>query len=137
MTETSFAQFEPTKVNRFVAKFGEPFKIPNYVIKEVARPSFKMVNCGIKWDDMVFTMFDPIVPSTSQAIMEGLRELRKQDSQQIKINLKLLDPVGSSIEEWDIIGTIDYIDFGYLDWNSGESLNIKVAINVQYAILQY
>lgn len=132
-----FKQFEPKNSNRFYVKFGDPFNIPIYVIKEVQRPSFKMANCGIQWNDMIFTMYDPITPSTSQAIFEGLRKLRMQDSQQIKINLKLLGPIGDSIELWDIVGTIDYIDFGYLDWNSGDPLNIKVNIKVLHAILQY
>jgi hypothetical protein len=82
-------------------------------------------------------MYDPISPSTSQSIMYGLRELRKKDSQQIKVNIKLLGPVGDIVEEWDVIGEIDYIDFGHLDWSSGETLNIKVAMKVHYAILQY
>jgi hypothetical protein len=132
-----FEQFEPKKSNRFHVKFGDPFNIPIYVIKEVQRPSFKMANCGIRWDDMVFTMYDPISPSTSQSIMYGLRELRKKDSQQIKVNIKLLGPVGDIVEEWDVIGEIDYIDFGHLDWSSGETLNIKVAMKVHHAILQY
>jgi hypothetical protein len=132
-----FIPFEPKKNNKFNVTFGEPFNIPTNVIKEFQRPSPKLTKTGIKWDDMVFTMYDPISPSTSQSIMDGLRELRKKDNPQIKVNIKLLGPIGDIVEEWDVIGEIDYIDFGHLDWSSGEQLNIKVAMKVQYAVLQY
>jgi hypothetical protein len=129
--------FEPKKESRFIVKFGKPFFIPEYVINQTARPSFKKTNSGMKWDNMVFTMYDPIAPSTSQALMDGLKALKTQDSQSIDVTIQILDPVGSSIEKWKITGEINSIDFGKLNWKSDDNLMINVYFDVHYAILDY
>lgn len=130
-----FKTFEPKKENRFIINIGEPFNIPEYVIKATSRPSIKTTNAGYRWEKMIFEMYDPISPSTSQAIMNGLEKLKKQDCQDITITINLVDPVGTSIEKWKVIGNIDLIDFGRLDFNSDEQLTIKLYFNVHYAIL--
>lgn len=130
--------FEPKKTNRYVVSFSAPFKIPQYVIHKTTRPSFKKTKKDvIVWDDMVFSMYDPIAPSTSQALMDGIRELRKQDSYEIQVTIQGLDPVGNVIEEWVVTGEIDRIDFGTLDWKSDEPLTINVFFKVRYAQLNY
>jgi hypothetical protein len=96
-----------------------------------------MTNGGHKWEEMVFSMYDPIVPSTSQSLMTGLRELRKLDDQTIEVNLTLLGPVGDKVEEWLIKGTINKVDFGTLDWETTEPLIIKLHLNVTYCVLLY
>jgi len=130
-----FKTFEPKKENRFIINIGEPFNIPEYVIKATSRPSIKTTNAGYRWEKMIFEMYDLISPSTSQAIMNGLEKLKKQDCQDITITINLVDPVGTSIEKWKVIGNIDLIDFGRLDFNSDEQLTIKLYFNVHYAIL--
>ena len=39
-----FKTFEPKKENRFIINIGEPFNIPEYVIKATSRPSIKTTN---------------------------------------------------------------------------------------------
>jgi hypothetical protein len=129
--------FEPKKENRFIVKFGKPFFIPEYVINQTARPSFKKTNSGMKWDNMVFTMYDPITPSTSQSLMDGLRVLRTHDSQIIDVVIQIMDPVGTIVEEWKVTGEINSIDFGKLYWKSDEALMINVYFDVHYAVLNY
>ena len=129
--------FEPKVENRFIVKIGKPFNIPPYVISSAKRPSFTKANNGIKWDDMVFTMYDPITPSTSQTIMEGLKKLENQESQSIEITIQVMGPVGDAVEEWKIIGEIDSIDFGRLDWKSDETLMIELYLKTQYVTLNY
>jgi len=82
-------------------------------------------------------MYDPIVPSTSQSLMTGLRELRKLDDQTIEVNLSILSPIGDKVEEWLIKGTINKVDFGVLDWGTTEPLIIKLYLNVTYCVLLY
>lgn len=102
METLKFKPFEPKKENRFYVKFQESFNILSHVIKETKRPSFtKTTNNVIIWDDFIFKMYDPITPSTSQALMEGIRELRTKDSHIIKVKIQGLDPIGGVIEEWE------------------------------------
>lgn len=131
-------EHEPKVDNRFLVEFPEFFNIPEYVIHKTTRPSFKMERYGkMKWDDMVFTLYDPIAPSSAQAIMNGIKELNKKDSQVITVTLKLLGPVGDVVEKWSIIGEIDKIDFGKLDWKNDEQLLIKIYFKVSYCTLEF
>lgn len=127
---------EPKKENRYQVSFSEPFEIPQYAIKPTNRPSFNKTKNGvIVWDDMVFSMYDIIHPSTSAAIMEGIRELRKRDSYEMKITIEGLDPVGGIVERWIVTGEISRVDFGTLDWASDDPVTIKVYFKVRYAVL--
>lgn len=123
-------QFEPKSGGRFLVEFQAPLNIPKFVVKNTTRPKLIFTNGGNKWDEMVFSMYDPIHPSTSQILMTGLRELRKLDDQTIEVKLLILDPVGVEVEKWVIKGTINKIDFGVLDWESREPLMIKLFLNV-------
>jgi hypothetical protein len=133
-----FEPFEPKKENRFLVKFPEPFKIPQYVIHKANRPSFSITEYGtIIWKNITFSLYDPISPSTSGAIMEGLKELRKKDSQKLTIEIEILDPTGNVVESWNIHGNIDNINFGILDWSKGEPLYITIEFKVEYAQLNF
>lgn len=129
--------FEPKKENRFFVEFGAPFNIPKWVVRQASRPSFRTANSGIVWENMVFCLYDPIRPSTAQAVTEGLRELRKQDSQTVEVGIKILDPVGDTIEHWKVVGEINGVDFGQLDWNSDKPLSIWVYFHVNHAVLNF
>jgi hypothetical protein len=137
INQEEFGQFEPKSVNRFMVEFKPPFNIPKFVVKSTTRPTIVMTNGGHKWEEMIFSMYDPIVPSTSQSLMTGLRELRKLDDQTIEVNLTLLGAVGDKVEEWLIRGTINKVDFGTLDWKAAEPLIIKLHLNVTYCVLLY
>ena len=129
---------ETKKENRFVVNFPEPFKIPQYVVHKASRPSFYTTESGmIIWNNIAFVLYDPISPSTSVAIMEGVKELRKRDSQNLVIGIEILSPVGDVVESWDIHGKISSIDFGVLDWKNGNPLNITIDFNVDYAQLKF
>jgi hypothetical protein len=131
-TDNTQSPYEPKRENRYVVSFSEPFKISEYVTHTTKRPSFtKTKNNTIVWDDMVFSMHDPIYPSTSDAIMHGMIELRKRDSYQMSIEITGLDPVGNPIEKWKVTGEIARVDFGILDWKSDEPLVIKMYFDVQ------
>ena len=137
INQEKFKQFEPKYVSRFIVEFKPPFNIPKFVVKSTTRPTIVMTNGGYKWEEMIFSMYDPIVPSTSQSLMTGLRELRKLDDQTIEVNLTLLGAVGDKVEEWLIRGTINKVDFGTLDWKAAEPLIIKLHLNVTYCVLLY
>lgn len=138
MNNEKFKAYEPKVVNRFLVEFQSPLNIPTYVVKGATRPKLLTTNNnGFTWEEMIFSMYDPITPSTTQALMEGLKELRTLDDQTIEVKLSMVSPVGDKVEEWLIKGTINKVDFGTLDWNGDEPLIIKLYLNVSYCVLLY
>ena len=138
METKEFKPFESKTESRFVVNFPEPFRIPQYVVHKASRPSFYLTESGmIIWNSIDFVLYDPISPSTSASIMEGIKELRKRDSQNLTIGIEILSPVGDIVESWDIHGKINSIDFGVLDWKNGNPLNITIDFNVDYAQLKF
>jgi len=133
------SSFEPKTSNRFIVEFQSPFNIPLYSIHKISLPSFTKAHqfSRIIWDDIIVEFYDPVSPSTSQAIMEGLRKLREMDTQDITISIKMLGPVGDTVSEWLIKGEIDTINFGELNWKKDDVVNITMKIKTTSAILNY
>ena len=136
-TYTHFDSYEPKMENRFTVIFPEYFKIDSYVIHDVCRPSCNVNKGAIDWNDMTFRMYDPVCPSTSQAIMKGLGNLRTMDSPDITILIKELGPVVDKVAEWELIGEITYIDFGTLNWKSDEPVKITMGFKTNSCKLNY
>lgn len=126
--------FEPKKQNRFTIKFGEPFEIPEWVTYKTSRP---VLNRQLKWEKMVFSMYDPIGPSTSQVVMKGIQKLKEKNRNVIDVTLNSYGPIGDKIEEWLINGSICKIDFGKLDWKNDELLLINLHLDVINVELNY
>jgi hypothetical protein len=117
--------YEPKKSNRFIVEIGEPFNIPYYVFKKISRPRFTKDN---QLNDITLVMYDPIHPSTTSLIMNGLEKLKTKVLKEIILYIKLLSPIGEIIEEWRITGEMNDIDFGELDYQNDENLTIKMVI---------
>jgi hypothetical protein len=82
-------------------------------------------------------MYDPVSPSTSQAIMKGLEELRKRESKTININLQIMDPVGDIVEDWSLAGQILSVNFGDLSWEKDEPVKIYLVFKPTDVKLNY
>jgi hypothetical protein len=100
-----------------------------------------------KFGTMEVKLHDPIAPSGAQQIMEWVRlhfesvsgRAGYADFYKRDIALKLLDPVGTVIEYWDIKGAfITNVTFGELAYE-GNAEPLEVGITLQYdqAVLQY
>jgi len=151
-----YTNFEPKLSNRFIMEIDG---IQSYMVKTAKRPSFKSevveldhinVKRKIKgkstWDDLEITMYDPIVPSGAQAVMEWVRtsheSLTGRDGYasfyKKDITFYLLGPVGDKVEQWTLKGAfISSADFGELDWSSNDPTMITVTLTYDYAILEY
>jgi len=155
--EIFFTAFEPKVKNRFLLLIEG---IPAYLVKKVARPvlnqeaiklphinTVRFVKGVSVWQTMEMTLYDPIVPSGAQAVMEWVRlhhesvtvrdgyaEFYKKD-----LTLQLLGPVGDKVEEWIIKGAqITKVDFGGLEWSdTGEVAEITLTIQPDYCVLNY
>ena len=152
--------WEPKYANRFIMYIsGTGATIPSHIIKASAKPSMTngeitldMINIDRKvkgksrWNDITITLYDPIVPSGAQAVMEWVRKhhesLTGRDgySSEYKqdITFKSLSATGEFIEEWTLMGAfILDTNFGSADWGTEEVIQIEMTLKYDYAILQY
>jgi hypothetical protein len=151
-----YRNFEPKLGNRFIMEING---IESYIIKTASRPTFtseivELDHINVKrkikgkstWDDINITLYDPIVPSGAQQVMEWIRSshesLTGRDGYAAfykkDINFFLLGPVGDKVEQWTLKGAfITSANFGELDWASNDPLSIELTLTYDYAILEY
>jgi len=149
-------KFEPKRKNRWVFAIEG---IDAYLIKQTKRPSVKTEEKEIPWinsrryiagkttfETLSVTLYDAIAPSGAQQVMEWVRthfesvsgragyaDFYKRDCQ-----LKLLDPVGTVIELWDIKGAfITSANFGELGYDGDDLLEIQLDLRFDNCVLQY
>ena len=154
--EIMFTPFEPKLQNRFILQIDG---IPAYVIKTANRPQItfdevelahmnvvRYVKGKGKWASMQFTMYDPIVPSAAQSIMEWVRLGHESvtgrdgyaDFYKKDITINVLGPVGDIVEEWTLKGAwIQDATFGPLTFEGNAPAEITVTLRYDYAILQF
>jgi T4-like virus tail tube protein gp19 len=151
-----YKNFEPKMGNRFIMEING---IESYIIKTANRPTFtsevvELDHINVKrklkgkstWDDVTITLYDPIVPSGAQQVMEWIRtsheSLTGRDGYSAfykkDITFFLLGPVGDKIEQWTLKGAfITSANFGELDWASNDPVSIELTLAYDYAILEY
>jgi len=142
--------------NRFIMTVDG---IESYLIKTANRPSisFEVVtldHINVKrklkgkgeWQDIEITLFDPIVPSGAQQVMEWVRLSHESitgrdgyaDFYKKDVQIEMLGPVGDKIEKWDIKGAfINNAVFNDLDWASNDPSDITLTLSYDYAVLEY
>ena len=154
--ELFFTAFEPKTQNRYIMTLDG---VPSYLIKKADRPKLSQEKKKIDhinlqryvkgksvWDELNVEVYDAIVPSGAQAIMEWVRlhhesvtgrdgyaEFYKKD-----VIISILGPVGDKVEEWILKGCqITKVDFGELAWEKDDMLSISMTIQPDFAILNY
>jgi hypothetical protein len=155
-SEIMFTPFEPKTKNRYILYVEG---IPSYLIKTATRPSItfeevELNHINVKrfvkgkgsWEPIEITLYDPVVPSGAQAVMEWVR-LHKEsvtgrdgysDFYKKDITINMLGPVGDKIEEWTLKGAfIVSAAFNDLDWSASDPAEITLSLRYDYAILQF
>lgn len=155
-SEIMFTPFEPKTKNRFIMYIEG---VPAYLIKTANRPTItfeeiELDHINVKryvkgkgaWETLEVTLYDPIVPSGAQAVMEWVR-LHKEsvtgrdgysDFYKKEVTFNVLGPVGDVVEEWTLKGAfIQDATFGDLDFASSEPVDITLTLRYDYAILQF
>lgn len=98
------------------------------------------------WQALSLTLYDPIVPSASQKVMEWIRlnwenatgRMGYAQFYKKTINLKLLDPVGAVVEDWEMQGTwIQDANFNDLDYAASEAVEIALVLRFDQASLLF
>ena len=154
--EMFYTNFEPKMKNRFIMNIDG---IDSYLIKTANRPtiSFEPVtldHINVKrklkgkgeWQDVEITLYDPIVPSGAQQVMEWVRTSHESltgrdgyaDFYKKDVNFFMLGPVGDKIEQWTLKGAfITSAAFNDLDWASNAPAEITLTLSYDYAILEF
>jgi|TARA_R100001377_G_C3149531_1_gene95767 hypothetical protein len=155
--EAMFTAFEPKQQNRYIFYIEG---IPAFLIHKAARPKItqetvtlehinvtRYVKGKSKWDVVALTLYDPVVPSGAQAVMEWVRLHHESvtgrdgyaDFYKKDVTINVLGPVGDKVEEWTGKGAfITEADFGTLDWTATNAYNeIAMSIQCDYWILQF
>ena len=155
-SEIMFTPFEPKTQNRFIMYIEG---IPAFTIKAMARPSITfdevvLEHINVKryvkgkgaWQPLEITLYDPIVPSASQAVMEWVREHHESvtgrqgysDFYKKDITFNVLGPVGDKVEEWTLKGAfIQSATFSDMDYSATNVSDISLTLRYDYAILQF
>lgn len=149
-------KFEPKRKFRWVFAIEG---IDAFLMKTAARPQFTTTEQEIpfinstrylagktKFGTIACTLYDAIAPSGAQQVMEWVRthfesvsgrsgyaDFYKRDCQ-----LKLLDPVGTVVELWDIKGAfITEASFGDLGYDQEDPTEISMTLRFDNCVLQY
>lgn len=152
-----YTNFEPKMKHRFILDVAG---IPSYLIKTANRPSIQFETVTLdhinvkrklkgkgEWQDIEITLFDPIVPSGAQAVMEWVRLSHESltgrdgyaDFYKKDVDIYMLGPVGDKIEQWKLKGAfITNATFNDLDWsNQADPADITLTLAYDYAILEF
>ena len=149
-------KFEPKKKNRWIFALEG---IDSFLIKTAARPSISIEEQTISYmnskryvaglasfETLALTIHDPIAPSGAQQVMEWVRthfesvsgragyaDFYKRDCQ-----LKLVDPVGTIIELWDIKGCfLTSAGFGDVSYEDSAMMEVSLTLRFDNCVLQY
>jgi len=114
--------YEPKRKNRWIIAING---IDSFTAKTSSRPQCTFDETVVEhinqkrylagkatWAPMTLTLYDPIVPSGAQKVLEWTRlcwenltgRMGYAQFYKKNINLKLLDPVGAVVEDWEMQG---------------------------------
>ena len=156
VTEMIPNKFEPKRKNSWVFAIEG---IDVFILKTASRPSFtigeqeinfinakRYIAGKMTFDSLSVTLHDPIAPSGAQQVMEWIRthyesvsgragyaDFYKRDCQ-----IKMLDPVGTVVELWDVKGAfLTNANFGDLSYDAEDPADISLTIRFDNCVLQY
>lgn len=130
--------FLVTSTNRPQVNIGE--KKIDYI------NSYRRVASKLEFQDLSVKLHDPIAPSGAQQVMEWIRTHYESvsgragyaDFYKRDIQLKMLDPVGTVVELWDIKGAfINSVNFNTLDYSGDELMMIDMTLKFDNCVLQF
>ena len=152
-----FTPFEPKLKNRFIMQIDG---INAYLIKTMNRPQIdsdevilehmnvtRYVKGKSRWQPLEITLYDPIVPSASQQVIEWIRLHHESvtgrdgysDFYKKDLTLNVLGPVGDIVSEWVIKGAlITEATFGDYNWDTeNEAKEIALTVQPDYCVLNF
>lgn len=157
VTEMLPAKFTPMMKRHFIFAIEG---IDAFLIKTAARPEISTEEVTINWINstryiagkttfgtLAVTLHDPIAPSGAQQVMEWVRLCFESvsgragypDFYKRDVQLKMLDPVGTVIQLWDIKGAfVTTAGFGDLSYEGGSDMaEISLTLRFDNCVMQY
>ena len=134
--------------------------IDAFLVKSTNRPSFtiadetlnfinskRYIAGRLTFGTISMVLHDPIAPSGAQQVMEWIRTHAESvsgragyaDFYKRDLQLKLLDPIGTVVELWDMKGCfLTGADYGSLDYSDDRaSMDISLTSRFDNCVLQY
>jgi hypothetical protein len=155
MFDTAFS-WEPKKQHQFILEMNG---IPSYLIKASGKPTItngeipldminikRYVKGKSEWSTITMTLYDAIVPSGAQAVMEWIRLHHESATgrdgyssfYKKEIRLHQLSPLGEVVEEWILNGAfLTDASFGTYDWGSDAVQEIELTVRYDWAFLNF
>jgi len=149
-------KFEPLAKRRFIFAIEG---IDSFLIKTAQRPNHTTEEVAINWinstryvagkttfSEIAVTLNDAIAPAGSQQVMEWMRLCFESvsgrsgyaDFYKRDIQIKMLDPVGTVVQLWDIKGAfIKSSNYGELTYEGSDLADIQLSIRFDNAVLQF
>jgi hypothetical protein len=156
VTDMLPTKFEPLRKNRFVFAIEG---IDAFLVKSAARPSLSIEEKEIpwinsrryiggvgKWETLTVTIYDPIAPSGAQQVMEWMRLCFESvsgragyaDFYKRDIQIKMLDPVGTVVQLWDIKGAFcKDAKWSELGYDGDDLAEVALTIRFDNCVLQF
>jgi len=151
-----FTPFEPKLKNRFIMQIDG---INAYLIKAINRPTLesdevilehmnvtRYVKGKSRWQPLDITLYDPVVPSAAQQVIEWIRLGHESvtgrdgyaDFYKKNVTFNVLGPVGDVVEEWELKGCyIQSANFGDMAFDTSDPVEITLTLRYDYAILKF
>ena len=156
-TEIFYTAYEPKMSNRFIMYIEG---IPAYLVKAASRPSLdqgevildhinveRKLKGKTRWQDVTVTLYDPVVPSAAQAVMEWVRLHHESvtgrdgysDFYKKDLTINVLGPVGDIVSEWIIKGAmITDASFGDYSWDDVDAAQeLTMTVQPDYCVLNF
>jgi hypothetical protein len=150
-------RWEPKRKTRWIMMIEG---IDAFLLKSSARPTFTTEEVELPWinsrryvagttkfNTIAVVLYDAIAPSGAQQVIEWIRlhfesvsgRAGYADFYKRDIQLKLVDPVGTVVELWDIKGAfITEANFNELDYEgNADPLMINLTLRFDNAVAQY
>ncbi len=156
VTDMLPTKFEPLRKHRFVFAIEG---IDSFLVKSAKRPEMTFESKEIpwinstryiagkgKWGELTCVLYDPIAPSGAQQVMEWVRLCFESvsgragyaDFYKRDIQIKMLDPVGTVVQLWDVKGAwCKQATFNELGYDGDDLMEINLSIVFDNCVLQF
>lgn len=156
VTDMLPTKFEPLAKRRFLFAIEG---IDSFIIKTAARPTWETEEVQVNWINSTrylagkttfgtldVTLHDPIAPAGAQQVMEWIRLTFESvsgrsgyaDFYKRDIQIKMLDPVGTVVQLWDIKGAwLTNANFNDVSYDGSDLAEISLTIRFDNVVLQY
>lgn len=121
-----FGKLELKTKDKFIVNFPEELGINTYIVYELSEIVYYPQ--GNKWGDICISLYNPVGPSTEQAIYKNI--IGKNIFNIGLINLIQLDVCSEEIGKFEILeSTINEISFDRLSWKDNSTITTKIVIS--------